>query len=291
MRQIYYRGSLAFCNYECSYCPFSKNSESRRQRERDREQLFRFVQKIAQEEFRGAVQIVPYGEALIHTYYWQGMAELGALPGIQAVGAQSNFSFPVSDMLDRYRECGGNVEKLRLWGTFHPEMTSVEAFLLQCDRLREAGVSFCVGAVGVPKHLELLRKLRSQLDRSVYFWINKMDGLGRPYTEEEKRACLTLDPFFSLELRHIAADASACGDAVFVQGDGTVLPCIRCHDKMGNLYTDGVSGLSQKICTRKACECYLCYGSRNDIEELQFFSPFSAFRVPHDPARENGNEK
>lgn len=287
MRQIYYRGSLAFCNYDCSYCPFSKNRESGRQRERDRQQLFRFVRKMAQEEFHGAVEIVPYGEALIHTYYWQGMAELGALPDIQAVGAQSNFSFPVRQMLDWYQECGGNLEKLRLWGTFHPEMTSVEAFLRQCHQLQEAGVSFCVGAVGVPGHLESLRTLRSGLDRSVYFWINKMDGLGRPYTAEEKQAWLELDPFFSLEMRHIPADASACEDSVLVQGDGTVRPCINCHAKMGNLYADGLSGLTHKICTRKVCECYLCYGNRNDLQEIQVFSPFAAFRIPSEQAGGN----
>ncbi len=285
MKHIYYRGSLAFCNYDCSYCPFSKNRESLRQRERDGQQLSRFVRKMAQERFHGAVQIVPYGEALIHAHYWQGMAELSALSGIQAVGAQSNFSFPVADMLERFLECGGNMKKLRLWGTFHPEMTSVEAFLLQCDRLRDAGVSFCVGAVGVPVQLELLRELRSRLDRSVYFWINKMDGLGRPYTAEERQACLELDPFFSLELRHIPADAAACGDALLVQGDGTVRPCINCHAAMGHLYTDGLSGLARKVCTRKVCECYLCYGNRSDLREMQAFSPYAGFRIPRDPGR------
>lgn len=282
MKHIFYRGSLDFCNYDCSYCPFSKNRESRRQRDRDRQQLSRFIRKIAEEAFQGAVQIVPYGEALTHVYYWQGMAELSALSGIQAVGAQSNFSFPVTDRLEQFREYGGKMEKLRLWGTFHPEMTSVEAFLRQCDRLREAGVSFCVGAVGVPGRLELLRELRSRLDRSVYFWINKMDGLGRPYTPQERQEWSALDPFFSLELRHIPANASACGDAVLVQGDGTVRPCIHCHTKMGNLYTDGLSGLSQKICTRKVCECYLCYGNRGDLQELQAFLPYAGFRIPRD---------
>lgn len=290
MKHIYYRGSLAFCNYDCSYCPFSKNRESGRQKERDRQQLFRFVRKMAQEAFQGTVQIVPYGEALIHTYYWQGMAELSTMPGIQAVGAQSNFSFPVRDMFDWFRECGGNLEKLRLWGTFHPEMTSVDAFLRQCGRLREAGVSFCVGAVGVPGHLELLRELRSRLDGSVYFWINKMDGLGRPYTAEERQAWSELDPLFPLELRHIPVDASACEDAVMVRGDGTVWPCINCHAKMGNLYTDGLSGLAQRICTRRVCGCYLCYGNRRDIQELQIFSPYTAFRIPSGPVEENSGK-
>lgn len=280
MRQIYYRGSLEFCNYSCSYCPFSKKRESRRQMERDREQLFRFAKKIGQEEFCGAVQIVPYGEALIHPYYWEGMAELSTFPGIQAVGAQSNFSFPVEEMLRRYGQCGGRTEKLRLWGTFHPEMTTVEAFLEQCERLMDAGVLFCVGGVGVPGHLELLRQLRAGLDGSVYVWINKMDGLGRQYTPEEIQAFLEIDRYFDLELRHVPADADACAEAVLIRGDGDIFPCVSCHSNMGNLYTDGLSGLPHKACARNVCECYLSYGGRDDIGELLDFAPYAAFRIP-----------
>ncbi len=107
-----------------------------------------------------------------------------------------------------------------------------------------------------------------------------MDGLGRPYTAGERQAWSELDPLFPLELRHIPVDASACGDAVLVQGDGIVRPCINCHTKMGNLYTDGLAGLAPKICTRGVCGCYLCYGNRSDIQELQMFSPYTAFRIP-----------
>ena len=281
MRHIYYRGSLKSCNYNCSYCPFAKKGAGRRQQERDREEFVRFVETISREEFHGTVQIVPYGEALIHAYYWQGMAELSGLPSIQAVGAQSNFSFPVEDMLGEYGKSGGKKEKLRLWGTFHPEMTTVEAFLEQCRLLQEAGVLFCVGGVGVPENLERLRRLRDGLDESVYLWINKMDGLGRAYTPDERRAFLELDPYFELELRPFPVDAAACAESIFVQGDGSVRPCNLCHGIMGNLYTDGLAGLPQKKCTRKVCDCFLSYGSRTDMEELRAFYPHPVFRIRH----------
>lgn len=280
MRQIYYRGSLDFCNYDCSYCPFSKRGEDRRLLERDREQLVRFTETMGREDFAGAVQIVPYGEALIHEYYWQAMAELSKLPGIQVVGAQSNFSFPVEEMLRVYQECGGCMGKLRLWGTFHPEMTTVNEFLRQCEKIGEAGVLFCAGAVGVPGNLDLLRQLREGLDQSVYFWTNKMDGLGRRYTQDEIGAFLELDRYFGLELRHFPADADACAESALVQGNGDIRPCVSCHSKMGNLYTDGLSRLPGKTCTREICECFLSYGGRSDISELLDFAPCAAFRIP-----------
>jgi len=248
--------------------------------ERDREEFFRFIDFIGQGTFHGAIQIAPYGEALIHEYYWEGLAKLSRYPAIQAVGAQSNFSFPVEKMLSVYGKSGGNKEKLRLWGTFHPEMTTPGQFLGQCGRLKRAQILFCVGAVGVPENLDLLRQLRVGLEQSVYFWINKMDGMGRCYTEEEVLAFLGLDKYFALELRNFKPDTGACAESVFIQGDGRIRPCNLCSGKMGNLYQDGLGSLPQKICTKKVCGCFLSYGSRTDVEELQSFKPYPAFRIP-----------
>ncbi len=188
VRQIYYRGSLRFCNYSCGYCPFSKEKKSRRQLEEDERELFQFVEEIGQKKFAGAIQIVPYGEALIHRYYWRALAKLSRLSQIEAVGAQSNFSFSVEQMLGEFEKAGGEREKLRLWGTFHPDMVSEQDFLGVCHELKEAGVLFCAGAVGVPENVSLLLRIREKLDPTVYFWINKMDGLGRKYSREEIQA-------------------------------------------------------------------------------------------------------
>lgn len=280
IRQIYYRGSLNFCNYTCSYCPFSKKKQSERIWERDREEWFRFVEAMGRELFERSVLVVPYGEALIHSYYWEGLAALGRQPGMKAVGAQSNFSFPAVKMLEAYEKAGGDKEKLRLWGTFHPEMTTVNEFLNQCRQLNDAGVSFCVGTVGVPENLRYIRQLREGLDASVYMWINKMDGMGRGYTEEEKEAFRELDSYFDLELQVFPADASLCNDSVLIQGDGSIRPCVRSHAKMGNLYTKGFGGLLSKKCTANACDCYLSYNNRTDIDVLTHFQPEPAFRIP-----------
>lgn len=280
IRQIYYRGSLDFCNYTCPYCPFSRKKGSVRKLEKDQAEWFRFVRYMGQCGFCGAVQVAPYGEALIHGHYWKGMAELSQYSGVQAVGAQSNFSFPAVDMLGLYESHGGQKEKLRLWGTFHPSMVSKEEFLAQCEVLLEAGVSFCVGSVGMPENISILRELRNRLDDRIYMWVNKMDGLGRRYSEDEIRAFTAIDNYFELELRHFGANTKACGESLMIEGDGSIRPCNLCHQKMGNLYAEGLEGLAGKKCARPTCDCFLSYGSRNDIPELAMFQPFPAFRIP-----------
>ena len=120
---ILYRGSLKSCNYHCSYCPFSKHSMSERELEKDRMQWFSFVesvQKKAKTMHIGALMVVPYGEAMIHSWYWQGLAYLSAQIELEAVGIQTNLSFSVSDFLYCFENAGGVLAKLRLWATFHP---------------------------------------------------------------------------------------------------------------------------------------------------------------------------
>lgn len=286
IRQIYYRGSLRFCNYCCSYCPFSKEKESQRQLEEDERALFRFVERIGELEFLGAVQIVPYGEALIHRYYWRALGKLSQLPQIEAVGVQSNFSFSVERMLEEFEKTGGKREKLRLWGTFHPEMVSEQDFLRVCHQLKEAGILFCAGAIGVPENLSRLQRIRKELDPEVYFWINKMDGLGRKYTREEIQAFSALDRYFPLELRHYRADATHCGSALFCDSKGDLYACNRCSHRSGNLYTEdpgeALSHISvdDRICDRRECDCYISYCSRDDLEEMAAFGPYPAFRIP-----------
>ncbi len=278
-RQWYYRGSLKSCNYSCSYCPFSKKSSSAKFLEVDRRQFFRFVERMEQfEETKGAVQIVPYGEAMIHSYYWEGLARLSNLNWIEAVGAQSNFSFPVEKMLEYYKQQGGRIEKLRLWGTFHPEMTSVEQFVEQCKILSRWNVLYCVGVVGNPSQISEIKRLREQLDYSIYLWVNKMDGLGRNYTQEEITQFQEIDEYFSLELKHHVVESGICGNQIFVEADGSMKRCNLCRGEMYNLY-EHLPDEPMLSCTRKECSCYLAYNNC-EIKDLLFFHPYPAFRIP-----------
>ena len=198
-RMVLYRGCLKSCNYSCSYCPFSKHQTSERELRKDKEQWSLFCQSLLErKEILNihALMVVPYGEALIHSWYWEGFSNLTGTEFIEAVGAQTNLSFSIETSLRIYREAGGQTDKLRLWATFHPEMISVEEFIEKCCHIKEAGIPLSVGAVGNPENLTIIRKLRDRLPEEIYLWLNKMEGLRRFYTEKEKEEFQAIDPFF-----------------------------------------------------------------------------------------------
>ena len=311
-KTICYRGSLKSCNYRCSYCPFSKRRASVQELEKDRQNFGRFCESIADRaaEFDiGAVFVVPYGEASIHRWYWEGLGRLAGLDSLERVGLQTNLSFSVEECLaifdlysgDANRENGRESDresdketsekivwgisgaarrKLRIWATFHPEMTDMETFVDKCHRLADSGVNLCVGAVGAPQNIPLLGRLRERLSPDLYLWINKMDGLGRAYTEEEKQAFLELDPFFGLECGSPAADAAMCSDRCFVEADGRIRACNIGRIKEGNWYQSEQEEIFRPLCGKKRCSCYLAYGGRADFEGRQFFGAYPIFRVP-----------
>ncbi len=300
-KTICYRGSLKSCNYRCSYCPFSKHKASVQELEKDRQSFERFCGSIADRVTGfdiGAVFVVPYGEASIHRWYWEGLGRLAGLDGLERVGLQTNLSFAVEECLavfdlysgDASRENGGessrksNKEacrrKLCIWATFHPEMADMDTFVDKCHRLVENGVNLCVGAVGVPQNIVLLGRLRERLSPNLYLWINKMDGLGRAYTEEEKRAFVEMDPLFGLECGSPAADAAMCGDRCFVEADGRIRTCNISRVKAGNWYQSEAAEIFRSLCGKKRCSCYLAYGGRADFEGRQFFGAYPIFRIP-----------
>ena len=210
---VLYRGSLKSCNYKCSYCPFSKHAMSQEELVKDRRQWNLFVStylKQAENLNLRALMLVPYGEALIHPWYWAGLAGISASAGTDAVGAQTNLGFSVKEALDDFRNAGGLTRKLRLWATFHPQMTEVSEFAEKCRVCMEEGVTVCAGAVGVPEHEGLLHQLREELPEEIYLWINKMDGLA-VYAKREGKFCRHRSLFFPGTDR-------ACGGCITVSG-------------------------------------------------------------------------
>ena len=195
--ELLYRGSLKSCNYGCSYCPFSRHRHSGQELSKDQERWEYFVRTVEERaevlDIRSLL-VTPYGEALIHPWYWEGLGRVSALAGIEAAGAQTNLSFQVRESLELFDRAGGDRGKLRLWATFHPEMVSAETFSGVCRQLLSEGVCLCAGGVGVPGNLEALLELRRRLPEEICLWINPMDGLGRPYTEEETKRFLEIDP-------------------------------------------------------------------------------------------------
>lgn len=276
IRQWYYRGSLDSCNYSCNYCPFSKKPVcSREELAEDEKSLVKFVdfvlQKAEVQKKKCAVQIVPYGEALIHKYYWRELARLTCSPYIEAAGAQTNLSFDTGCMAGEFLKNNGELNKLRLWCTFHPQMVTMDRFLQQCRHLSSYGILYCAGTVGVPSQAGVIKRLRRELPGDVYLWVNKMDGLKRRYTEEETRIFSEIDEYFETGLKHYKADTSKCTDSLFAEADGSVRRCNTC-----------IPGKDGTACIRKECSCYLSYCNQQ-VPELVFFNPYPAFRIPHYP--------
>lgn len=278
---ILYRGALKSCNYRCSYCPFSKHKGSEKELEKDRRQWLCFCESLKEKAARldiHALLVAPYGEALLHSWYWEGLAYLSALPVMDAVGAQTNLSFSLKESLVSFVQMGGRVEKLRLWATFHPEMVRAADFAEKCQEVLAAGISLCVGAVGVPENIDLLRQLRKALPEEIYLWINKMDGLRRPYTKEEQEAFGKIDPFFYRELEVIRADAAQCAGRLFVESDGSLKSCNISPPMETNWY-DLQDTLPEPLCRRKRCSCFLAYGGRADLAERGAFGAYPLFRI------------
>lgn len=289
---ILYRGSLKSCNYQCSYCPFSKHSMSERALEKDKIQWFSFVESVQKKVKTlhiGGLMVVPYGEAMIHSWYWEGLAHLSAQTELDAVGIQTNLSFSISDFLNCFENAGGVLEKLRLWATFHPEMTSVQEFSAKCKILAKKGVSICAGSVGVPENLHLLRVLKSELQSSeekeegIYLWVNKMDGLGRSYTQKERAAFMEIDPYFARELVSVSANAALCQGRLFVEADGKLRTCNISAPLSTDKRWEALEAFPNPKCRRKQCSCYLAYGGRKDFMNQILFGPYSLFRIPRRP--------
>lgn len=289
---ILYRGSLKSCNYRCSYCPFSKHRMSEKELERDREQWSRFCSSLEERApflDIGGLMVVPYGEALIHSWYWEGLAHISTLPVIDCVGAQTNFSFPVEQSLQWFQQAGGKIEKLRLWATFHPEMISPEQFAEAVRKVRNAGILLCAGAVGVPENLDVIKKLRNALPEEVYLWINKMDGLKRPYSQKEQEAFQQIDPYFFRELTFVHADQRQCERRLFVEADGRMRTCNIGPFLEENWYTlcsrnsESNAVFPPPKCNQKRCSCYLAYGGRNGAVNRVLFGSYPLFRIPSPP--------
>ncbi len=284
---LLYRGSLKSCNYRCSYCPFSKRPQSERELAKDREQWLAFMQsfpEIARSHNIRALMVVPYGEALIHPWYWEGLAHISACQEMDAVGAQTNLSFPLPTSLESFLNNGGNLQKLRLWATFHPEMASAEDFAGKCKSLAKSGITFCAGAVGAPENISALQNLRRMLPEETYLWINNMDGLKRPYTPKEQSAFLSIDPYFLRELTPVPANPGKCTGRLFLEGNGRMHTCnISAPHPIGWESLCAGMPFPEPRCGRRLCSCYLAYGGRDDFMNQVLFGPYPIFRIPRRP--------
>lgn len=280
---ILYRGPLASCNYGCAYCPFAKRRDSREALTADRAAWQRFVGWVGAQPAsdRLGVLVTPWGEALIRRWYRDGMIALSHLPQVERVAAQTNLTCDLGWIRD------ADPARLALWCTYHPEWTTLEAFLAQCARLDAAGVRYSVGVVGQPAYAEAARALRSALPSETYVWINAVKAVA--YTAEQRAGWAAIDPLFALNLERWPSAGAACGAgerAITVDGDGTMRRCHFIAAPIGNLYTDDWRrALVPRACTNTDCHCHIGYVHLDYLELDKVFASGLLERIPVPEAR------
>lgn len=284
---LYYRGSLSSCNYDCPYCPFSKNVDNRETLAKDRRQLAEFAAWVKAQETAGhrlSIFFNPYGEALIHRWYRETMTELSWLPHVDKVAVQTNLSSPL-DWTD-----GLNRRTAAFWATYHPGQTSEAAFVAQAQGLRQRKLRFSVGAVGTKKAIPAIVSLREALPPDVYVWVNAFKDTKRAYYDEAELARLrSVDPHFGRNLRDYDSLGRACGagwDVFYVTGSGQVKRCYQDRRVIGHLYRDGLEGLAaRRPCGMKQCGCYIGYIHMPELELGELYGDGLLERIPLEERR------
>lgn len=271
IKNIYYRGSLKSCNYSCDYCPFSKNKISLRQLENDKKSLNKFVQEIRDNKNISSIMFVPYGEALIHEYYWEAIIYLAKLKQIKTIGCQTNLTLNIPNFIQKLNQSNINISKIKLWCSFHPSMVSTKQFIQQCNLLYNNKIDFCVGAVADYQNINTLNNLKVSLPPSVYMWLNYKDGLIRKYYDYEIEAFKNIDALFDLEIKKPKSDISLCvggKENIFINSQGNIYACNMSKIKLGNIYFNEFNSVS---CGADTCSCYLSYSNRIDLPMLNYF--------------------
>lgn len=257
---IYFRGSLTSCNYDCPYCPFSKNKDSAETLAKDREQVRAFVDWVRRQGDAGhrlSVFFNPYGEGLIHRWYGAAMTELSHMEHVDKVVIQTNLSAGLG-------WTGAlNPRKAAFWATYHPGQTSEAAFLAKCVELYGRGVPFCVGAVGVKPAYAAIASMRRALPADVYMWVNAFKDKPDYYGEDDLVFLRGIDPHFERNRPDYESAGKRCaaGESVFyAQGSGLVKRCYQDRQVIGHLYRDGLERLSRlRTCRMPTCGCYIGY--------------------------------
>ena len=277
IKTIYYRGFIKSCNYRCFYCAFAKGSGSKEEMRREEDGLRRFYEQIRRQVEAVQIFFLPYGEGMIYPMYQAALADLSALPQVRAVGIQTNLSWEPEGFLRLLRQ-RGDAGKIRLWATYHPEMTSRAGFL---DRLKQlaAEVEIAAGMVATLENEDEIRVLRIELPSDIYLWLNAMDRRKAAFSREVIERLQAIDPMFGYEFAQYRQKAS---------GGTGFRRCLAAENQYrdkgkvssGCFLQKGRKGKDQLCHNHRLCDCYLGYSNFADNPLANFFGANRAFRIP-----------
>ncbi len=275
---ILYRGSLSSCNYECSYCPFAKTSNTRSELLQDQRELERFGAWVEARRERIGILITPWGEALVHRYYRRMMCRLSHLRPVYRISIQTNLSAALEDF------DAANRETLALWATFHPSQISLARFVARCRELDAGEIRYSVGVVGLREHFAAIEELRRALRPEVYLWINAFKREPNYYRPDEIERLLAVDPYFHWNLHRHASAGKPCsaGETAFtVDGNGDVRRCHFVDGIIGNIYEPHFADcLKPRTCPAATCGCHIGYVHRPELGLERLYGMGLLERVP-----------
>lgn len=276
---ILYRGPLSSCNYDCSYCPFAKNKNSRKELEDDAFKLSKFVDWVEQRtDDKIGILFTPWGEGLVRKHYQQAIQRLSRMPNVFKVSIQTNLSctFRWIDDCDK--------TKIALWTTYHPGQVSRKKFLSQCSILDQKGVKYSVGVVGFKEAFEEIEQLRKELPDHVYLWVNAHKKEAGYYSEQDVARLLEVDPHVSDNMEYHESFGKSCkaGESVFsVDGEGDITRCHFIKTKLGNIYDpDFEKALFLRDCTNKTCGCHIGYIHLEELDLYKLYGQGLLERIP-----------
>ncbi len=276
---ILYRGPLSSCNYACTYCPFAKSRNTRRELADDARRLERFVDWVVGREERIAILFTPWGEALIRRHYQQAFVRLSNAENVSKVAAQTN----LSSRLDWLGQC--DLQSTALWATWHPSQTTLEEFVGRTEELDAIGVRYSVGVVGLKEHFDGIGRLRARLRPEVYLWVNAFKRRPDYYTATEIEQLREVDPLFSVNnTRHPSLGQSCrAGSTSFtVDGGGDVRRCHFVTAPIGNIFgSRGVEGaLAERPCPNETCGCHIGYVHLDRLGQYEIYGDGLMERIP-----------
>ncbi|WP_221801588.1 STM4011 family radical SAM protein [Oceanobacter mangrovi] len=275
--RILYRGKLSSCNYDCHYCPFGKQRDSRETLARDEAELLRFVDWVGQQSRAIEVMFTPWGEALIHPYYQNAIRQLCQLPQLHKVVIQTNLSSPAHQLRALAHD------KLALWCTYHPQEVDEARFIQRCEALISAGIRFSVGGVANPEDIEALQSLRQQLPAQIYLWINLNRDNQQQLSEQDWQHLRAIDPLVDHNAHVYPSLGRPCltgSEVISVDGDGEVQRCHFVKQSLGNLYQSNGYQATEVPCPNEGCDCHIGYLHMPELGLYRVFEGGELERIP-----------
>ena len=278
--RILYRGLLSSCNYECTYCPFAKTSNTRNELLQDAKELSRFVDWVHSLHEPAGVFFTPWGEALIRQHYRDAMIRLASFENVARVAIQTNLTGRLEDFSD------ADINKIAFWATFHPSQTTELDFLKRCRYLERIGAKYSVGVVGLKENFQAIHRLRQQLSPEVYLWVNAFKRVAEYYDESELEFLRSIDPYFDINRRYhpsLNEDCEAGRKSFTVDGNGDIRRCHFVDRVLGNIYQNDIRDYLQKrSCPNQTCGCHIGYVNLSRLGLEKVYGENMLERIPYD---------